>query len=98
MKKAELNSLMDILDGIKKIDSMILLHESLDDSTFMISQYQSKKSKLIDQFIDELLSSHIQTEQRVSLIQQVIVKYYPALSKGETHYDDEEIEQLSRAI
>ncbi|MFB6453823.1 hypothetical protein ACE38W_01025 [Chitinophaga sp. Hz27] len=97
MNKIELNRLLDLLDDIKKIDSMIVLHQSLNDSNFMISQYQEKKIRLISKFIDELISLPVQSEQTFSLIQQIIGKYYPSINEGEPHFD-EEIYQLSKAI
>jgi len=76
---------------------MILLHQSMDDSSFITSQYQAKKTKLVSQLIDELVSPSIRSEQSFSLIQLIIGKYYPSMSKNKIHYDDE-IDQLAAAI
>lgn len=97
MEKIALHKLMDLIEDIKKVDSIILLHQSMDDSNFMIGQYESKKTMLVSQLIDELVSPPIQSEQSFSLIQQIIDKYYPAIHKGEIHYD-KEINQLLNAI
>ncbi|MBB6274551.1 hypothetical protein HDF26_005029 [Pedobacter cryoconitis] len=48
MKDTELNKLVDLIDEVKKIDSMILLHQDLDDSRFMVDQYEAKKTQLIN--------------------------------------------------
>ncbi|NIG54777.1 hypothetical protein [Chitinophaga sp. Cy-1792] len=97
MEKIELNRLMDLLEDIKKIDSMILLHQSLDDSNFMTSQYQSKKIELVGKFIDDLISLNIQSAHTFSLIQKVISKYYPSIGDDDGNFDDE-MSQLSQAI
>ncbi len=55
MKKADLNKLMD---GTK-IDSMILLPKSIDDSNFIVSQYEAKEINLINSLIHELVSPGI---------------------------------------
>ena len=43
MKKIDLNKLIDIVEDVKKIDSMILLHKNADESSFMVSQYEENK-------------------------------------------------------
>jgi len=96
MKKAELNKLLDIIEDVKKIDAMILLHAQLDDSKFMLSQYEAKKTKLISCLIDELVSPEVQSPQSFSLIQRIIGKFYP--SSSEYQIRDAEIELLASAI
>lgn len=97
MKKADLNKLMDIIDDVKKIDAMILLHQSIDDSKFMVSQYEAKKTKLISSLIDELVSPSVQSPQSFSLIQQIIDKFYPTSTQKDAKYDDG-IAQLAAII
>lgn len=97
MKQVELNKLMDLIDDIKKIDSMILLHQQLDDSDFMSSQYLAKKNRLVGKFIDELVSPSIQSEQSFHLIQEIIVKFYPSSQNGNVQYD-KQLGQLFAAM
>ena len=97
MKDTELNKLVDLVDEVKKIDSMILLHQDLDDSRFMIDQYEAKKTKLISELIDELVSPAIQSPQSFSLIQLIIAKFYPSFDKYRITPDDE-IFKLAAAI
>jgi hypothetical protein len=97
MNKADLNKLMDLIEEIKKVDAMILLHENLDDANFMGSQYEAKKTQLISNLIDELVSPPIQSPQSFSLIQRIIDRFYPILDKDKMKYDNE-IAQLAAAI
>ena len=43
MKQAQYYTLLDLLEDIKGVDKMIMLHLN-DDSTFMLDQYKSKKN------------------------------------------------------
>jgi len=43
MKKAEINKLMDLIDDIKKLDGLIAHHREIDESDFVVSQYEAKK-------------------------------------------------------
>ncbi|MGB4401180.1 MAG: hypothetical protein WBJ10_17540 [Daejeonella sp.] len=96
MKKADIYKLMDLIEEIKKVDAMILLHQDLDKSKFMVSQYEGRKTKLMGSLIDELISPTVQSPQSFSLIKQVIEKYYPA-NKTRSK-DDVDIEKLAAAI
>jgi len=96
MKKAGIYKLMDLLEEIKKVDAMILLHQDLDKSQFMVSQYEARKTKLIGSLIDELVSPTVQSPQSFSLIKLVIEKYYPS-NKNRIEFDTD-IEKLAAAI
>lgn len=96
MKKADIYKLMDLIEEIKKVDAMILLHQDFDKSKFMVSQYEGRKTKLMGSLIDELISPTVQSPQSFSLIKLVIEKYYPA-NKTRSK-DDVDIEKLAAAI
>ena len=97
MKKIALGKLMDMMDDIKKIDAMILLHQNLDDSDFMVSQYEAKKYRLMSRLIDELVTSPVQSAQSFSFIQMLLGKYYPAENQHQMPHD-ETIDQLVAAL
>ena len=96
MKKADIYKLMDLIEEIKKVDAMILLHQDLDKSKFMVSQYEGRKTKLIGSLIDELVSPPVQSPQSFSLIKLIIEKYYPS-NKNMKEFDTD-IEKLAAAI
>ena len=45
-----------MIEDNKQLDQIIELHAKAGDSNFAISQYQSRKNKLIADFIDQLVS------------------------------------------
>ena len=77
MKKAEIYKLMDLIEDIKKLDELILLHQQLDTSDFMISQYEEKKTKQMGILIDELASPPVRSIESYLLIKMLLNKYYP---------------------
>lgn len=96
MKKEVIYRLMDILEDLKKIDSLILLHSRLDDSKFMVSQYEAKKNKLIGSLIDGLISPEVQSPQNFVLIKAILKKYYP---QKDRHFKfDGEMARLAASI
>jgi len=97
MKKSEIYKLLDILDDVKRIDAIILTHKNSNDSNFMISQYESKKTKLIGTLIDVLISPEIQSAQSFDLIERILCKYYPAKIGVSVKYDTD-MEMLLAAI
>ena len=96
MKNTKVYHLMDLMDEIKKIDAMILLHKNSEDNDFMISQYEAKKIKLVAQLIDALAAPSVQSEQSFSLIQKIISKFYPKSEKNQM--TDMDLEELIAAI
>ena len=50
----------------------------------------------MSQLIDELISPSVQSPQSLSLIQQILSKYYPQADKSQKY--DEDIEKLVAAI
>ena len=94
MKNLQVFKLIDLIEEIKKVDAMLILHDN--DSSFMSSQYESKKTKLMSQLIDELISPSVQSPQSLLLIQQVLEKFYPKTDRILNY--DEDIEKLVAAI
>lgn len=97
MRKEDLYKLMGLIEEAKKIDEIISMHKTMDSSDFMVSQYEAKKTRLISDLIDELVSPNIQSPQSFSLIHQIIAKFYP-LSDGNTINYDNEIQLLASSI
>ncbi|KAA8473913.1 hypothetical protein BDE36_1102 [Arcticibacter tournemirensis] len=97
MKKADIYKLTDLIEEVKKIDAMILLHQNIDESQFMVSQYEAKKTKLIGEIIDELAAPSVQSPRSFSLIQQILLKFYPPLSADDRLYNDD-ISKLAAVI
>jgi hypothetical protein len=95
MKKVELNNILDLMDEIKKLDAL-LLHNSMGQDDFMISQYQSKKVKLMAELIDALASPKIQSEQSFSLIQKILGKFYPQINDRDL--EDESFKEIVASI
>ncbi len=89
---------MDLIDDIKKVDAMILLHSS-PSSKFMLEQYQYKKAKLASYLIDELLKPEVRSPKSFAIIKVLLDKYYPNASKeakGDIAHED--LEQIELAL
>lgn len=54
MTPNKLYKLLDIVEDIKKLDRMIMIHGQNEDDTIMSSQYEAKKVKLLSHLIKEL--------------------------------------------
>lgn len=52
---------MDLIEDIRKVDAMILLHKGTAEDSLLIDQYEARKTKLMGQLIDELVSPEIQS-------------------------------------
>ncbi|MBE8719948.1 hypothetical protein [Sphingobacterium pedocola] len=97
MKNVEMYGLMDLVDEIKKIDAIILLHKNAQDNDFMVSQYEAKKVKLMAQLIDALAAPKVRSEQSFSLIQMLLSKFYPSKIDNEV-IKDNSLKELMAAI
>jgi hypothetical protein len=97
MRNEELYKLKSLIEEAKKIDDIISLHKTMEESDFMVSQYEAKKTRLISDLIDELVSPDIQSPQSFSLIQRILIKFYPD-AENKTLQRDEAIEQLAAFI
>ncbi|RYD83001.1 MAG: hypothetical protein EOP53_02095 [Sphingobacteriales bacterium] len=98
MKNARIFKLIDIVEDIKKTDAMIQLHENLDEGDFMMSQYLSKKEKLISYLIDELVSPALRSERSFSAVKLVLDTFYPDLSKKQSPKSEGEDLSLLEAV
>ncbi|KAA5548727.1 hypothetical protein [Adhaeribacter rhizoryzae] len=100
MKNWQLYKLMDLIEEIKKVDAMLKLHSSLDDSDFMLSQYQARKDKLISYLIDDLVSSTVISSRSFFTIKLLLDKFYPNLSKdtGKEEFNSEDLSTLESKI
>jgi len=96
MKKSEIYIILDLMDEIKKIDSLLLLHKNSDSDDFMISQYEAKKVKLVGELIDSLVAPKVQSPQSFSLIQKILDKFYPPAYSRE--FEDESLKEIIAAI
>lgn len=96
MKNAQIFKLVDLIEDVKKIESIIQLHAEGSDSTLMKGQYEAKKAKLMSQIIDELIAPSVQSPQTIALIQQILSKFYPKTEIVQKY--DGGIEKLAAAI
>ncbi|WP_143072897.1 hypothetical protein [Parapedobacter indicus] len=87
---------MDLIEDIRKVDAMILLHKGTAQDSLLIDQYEARKTKLMGQLIDELVSPEIQSPQSFSLVQKIISKFYPSASQPDAL--DGDIKRLAEAI
>ena len=77
MSKSIQNKLLDIVDEIKQLDKIIKFHQP-EDNTFMIEQYESKKTKLTKQLL-ELISPTIKNIDSILFIKLLLDKFYSDL-------------------
>ncbi|QIH35610.1 hypothetical protein [Sphingobacterium sp. DR205] len=96
MTKSEVYNILDLLDEIKKIDSLLLLHKNAEDGDFMTSQYEAKKVKLVGELIDALAAPKVQSPQSFSLIQKILDKFYPSVNSRDP--EDESLKEIIAAI
>ncbi len=89
--------LQGLLEDIKKVDAMILLHAT-NDSDFMREQYLERKVRLTGYLIEELMSPEARSIESFSLISAVLSKFFPNLkregSSSEKHTDWSEFEAM----
>ncbi len=74
--------LKELIENIKKTDEMISLHTTNGTSPLMAIQYEALKAKQISELIDGLAMPPYQTLESISLIKQVLNKFYPDIPKG----------------
>jgi hypothetical protein len=96
MKKAEIYKLMDLIEDVKKLDGLILLHRQTGNSDFMVDQYEAKKTELMGMLIDELATPPVQSAQSYQLIKMLLNKYYPYKPEGQIA--DSDISKLAAVI
>lgn len=96
MKSGQLYRLMDLIEDIRKVDAMLIIHQKSDGNSLMVSQYEARKTKLMGQLIDELVSPSVQSPESFSLIQKVIAEFYPSSDLSTSL--DSDIKRLAKAI
>ena len=90
--------LMDLIEEIKNVDSMIKLHSS-NATTFMLDQYKNKKEKLISYLIDELVEPDLRSPKSFSIIKKLLEKFYPNLNKeAQEDYHHKELGDLEATL
>lgn len=100
MTTDKLYRLMDILDDLKKIDSIMQVHRSntTDTSEVMLSQYKARRNQLLVYFINELNASSDmdETPQRLGLIKNIMDRFYSV--PGVFEKQDSQLDSLAEAL
>ncbi len=94
MDRSELHRLIDLIEEIKKIDGMILMHRDHGSDDFMFSQYESKKSGLMKELISKLAANSNESPEVFKTIGKIIFKFYP----NESSKKRTDLDQLVAAI
>lgn len=98
MTSAQKYKLMDLIEDIKKVDSMISLHSS-DNSAMMLEQYKYKKVKLMSYLIDELVNPKVRSPKSMFIIKIVIEKFYPDLrNQALADVDHDELNDIEAVL
>ena len=71
--------LKELIDSIKKTEEMIALHKGAGTPSIMKEQYEAIKARQIAELIDSLAVAPYQNIESISLIKQIINKFYPEL-------------------
>lgn len=95
MNKTEKYNILDLMEEIKKIDSILLLHKKNSNDDFMISQYEAKKVKLMAEMIDTLAAPNNQSPQSFKLIREILDRFYP---QNSIDLEDESLKEIVAAI
>lgn len=74
--------LKELIENIKKTEEMISLHKANGTSSLMTIQYESLKARQISELIDGLAVPPYQTVESISLIKQILNKFYPNIAEG----------------
>ena len=80
--------LMDLIEAIEELNSMIHLHES-NQTANMLDQYKYKREQLVGRLIDTLVDPKIRSSRSLFLVKTILEKYYPDLNKEAAANDDE---------
>ncbi|MEO6228564.1 MAG: hypothetical protein ABJB11_17425 [Ferruginibacter sp.] len=76
MTNNKIFKLVDLIEDIKKVDEMIVLHQKDLEFNIMLSQYQAKKVKLTTQLITELTSPEFKSTNSLLFIKHFLDKFY----------------------
>jgi hypothetical protein len=69
--------LKELIENIKKTDEMISLHKTNNTLPIMVDQYEALKAKQITELIDGLAIPPYQTIESISVIKDILNKFYP---------------------
>jgi hypothetical protein len=74
--------LIELIESIKKTEEMISLHKANGSPGLMLDQYEAIKVKQISELIDGLAMPPYQTFESISVIKQILDKFYPNIPEG----------------
>ena len=98
MEKVKVYQLMDLIEDIKRVNAMIVLHSD-NPSTFMLEQYKIKKEKLMGYLIDELVAPEVRSPKSFAIIKEIIEKFYPNASKeAQADNTHDELNEIQHAL
>jgi hypothetical protein len=92
-----INHLFDLLENIKKTDAMIAMHHAHSNGSLMEQQYEALNTKQIAELIEELTTPPYLSKQSLNLIQLILAKYNPCISKNSVE-SDKDLSKLEEAI
>lgn len=87
MKESVVYKLMDLIEDIKEVNRMILLHSD-NPSDLMLIQYKAKREKLMSYLIDELVKPEVRSPKSFALIIKSLDKLYPNLKREAKNVDE----------
>ncbi len=88
--------LKELIENIKKTEEMIVLHKTNRTSPLMATQYEALKAKQISELIDGLAMPPYQSIESISVIKQILNKFYPNIS--EDAIKQKELKELAATI
>lgn len=74
--------LIQLIDEIKKTEEIIAINKASGALSVVITQYEAIKAKQISELIDSLAIPPYQTIESISVIKQILDKYYPNMPEG----------------
>ncbi|MEO7530667.1 MAG: hypothetical protein ABIS69_04625 [Sediminibacterium sp.] len=95
MTEKKIFELIDLIEDIKKVDSMIALHQRDDSPGIMLSQYHARKIKLTGNFIVALNSFSKNSAGSIFFIKRFLDKFYPG-TPAISDSSDEVMKDLKR--
>lgn len=100
MTEKKIFELIDLIEDIKKVDTMITLHQGDESPGIMLSQYKAKKIKLTGYFIGELNSFSKKSAGSFFFIKRFLDKFYPDASALSESNDDvmKDLKRLEAAL
>jgi len=100
MEKEKLYRLLDILDEIKQLDELISKHaiHPKEGSSLMIDQYRERKNQLLTYFINEINASPEFKTSRLTLIKQVMERFYNETESKDKMLKDKGLSTLVNAL